>query len=147
MRRTPWRVVSSVLILGLAVASCDGPNRGSKSQPSSASGFQIQVVASPNAIRGATAGTTEQQGGCSTVQATVFDLNGKLVDGAIVTLTATLVRFPAASNPSRPESVGISGFTTNGFLTDTVCAKSERGTATITASVEDAFATTLITVF
>lgn len=147
MRRTPWRVVSLVLILGLAVASCDGPNRGSTSQPSSASGFQITVAASPNAIRGANAATSEAQGGCSTLQATVFNMNGQLVDGAIVTLSTTLGRFPASSNPTRPESVAVSGFTTNGVYTDVLCAKSERGTATVTASVEDAFATVLITIF
>jgi hypothetical protein len=127
----------------VALAGCNGPN--SSNQPSSASGFNIDVKISPNTLRGATAGTNEQQGGCGTVTATVFDLSGRLIDGATVTLTAVLGRFPPTA--ARQESVAVTGVTTRGVLTDVVCAKAERGTGSVTATVENATATVLFTVF
>ncbi|MBI2467875.1 MAG: hypothetical protein HYV62_08695 [Candidatus Rokubacteria bacterium] len=145
MRRTPWRAVSVVVGLGPVLMSCDGPNRGTQTQPSSASGFEVVVTMSPNTLRGATAGTAEAQGGCATVQAEVSDVNGNLVDGALVFLTTTLGAFPAT--PTRSESVGVAGFTVRGVYTDALCAKAERGTGILTASAEDAFATTTFTVF
>src|SRR5262249_47325694 len=100
MRRTLWRAVS-MFVVSLALLGCNGPNRSQ--QPSSASGFHIDVQISPNALRGATAATNEAQGGCGVVTATVFDENGRLVDGATVGLATTLGRFPATN--TRQESV------------------------------------------
>jgi hypothetical protein len=144
MRRMPWGLVLCVLILGAALASCDGPNRGSNTQPSAASGLILDLVASPNVVRGQTAGSGEEAGGCALVQAKVSDTNGKLVDGVAVTFTTTLCCFAG------PEEVNIVGTTTNtvrGVANVTFCGKAERGTATITAAAEDAFDTVLITVF
>jgi hypothetical protein len=145
MRKTCWSFVSLVATLGLALAACSGPARGSGTQPSSASNYFIEVTASPNTIRGATAGTDEEQGGCSTVQTKVYDTQGRLVDGALITITTTLGRFPQTA--ARPESVGVSGTTIRGVYTDVVCAKAERGTAIVTATVEDAHASVQITIF
>ncbi len=132
-----------VFVVGLALIGCNGPNRSQN--PSSPSGFNITVSISPNVLRGATAGTNETQGGCGTVTVTVFDVNGRLVDGASVFVSTTLGRFPPSS--TRQESVAISGTTTRGVFTDVLCAKAERGTGTITATTEDAVATVLFTVF
>lgn len=145
MRRTPWRAVSVVVALGLVLMSCDGPNRGTNTQPSSASGYRVVVTISPNTLRGATAGTAEAQGSCAIVQVEVFDVNGNLVDGALVGVTTTLGRFPP--NPTRSELVGVFGVTSRGVYTDVLCAKAERGTGILTAQVEDAFATTTFTIF
>ena len=41
---------------GSGLASCDGPNRGSNTQPSAASGFILDLVASPNVVPGKPAG-------------------------------------------------------------------------------------------
>ena len=144
MRRTPWGLALCVLILGAALASCDGPNRGSNTQPSAASGMILDLVASPNVVRGATAGSGEEAGGCSIVQAKVWDTNGKLVDGIAVNFTTTLCCFAG------PDEVNIVGTTVNtlrGTANVTFCGKRERGTAIITAAVEDGFDTVLITVF
>jgi hypothetical protein len=149
MRGTRWRAVSWVSVISLALLSCNGPNRGASTQPSSASGYRVVITASPNVIRGANGATTEAQGGCAGLQVTVFDTNNNLVDGVIVTIDTTLGRFPAQSSPppGRPESVGVSGVTFRGIYSDTICAKSERGTATLTATAEGATATTFITIF
>lgn len=143
MRRTPWRAISVVVILGLAVLSCDGPNRGSGTQPSAASGFRVIVTASPNVIRGATAGTAEAQGGCTQIVVTVFDTAGRLVDGAEVDVTTTLGRFVSGTG----EFVALVSITVRGSVSETLCAKSERGTAIVTAVVEGAVGTTLVTIF
>ncbi len=146
MRRTLSRVVSLVFVVGLALIACDGPNRSQ--QPSSASGFRLTVSISPNTLRGATPGSGEAQGSCGAVQVKVFDLSGKLVDGALVFVDTTLGRFPPTGPPeNRPELVGVNGFTRRGVFTDTLCAKAERGTGTLTATVEDAVATTQFTIF
>jgi hypothetical protein len=132
MRRTPWRAVSVVLVLTLALASCDGPSRGPNTQPSAASGFFITVTASPNVLR---------DGGTAVVQAKVSDTAGRLVDGATVTL--------AASGPAPAGQLGAtSGPTVRGIFTTTFQAAdpAQPGTVIITATVEDAVATTLITI-
>jgi hypothetical protein len=144
MRRMPWGLVLCVLILGAALASCDGPNRGSNTQPSAASGFILDLVASPNVVRGQTAGSGEEAGGCALVQAKVSNTNGQLVDGADVAFTTTLCCF---AGPEEVNIVGQTRSTVRGVATVTFCGKRERGTATITAAVEDAFDTVLITVF
>src|SRR5262249_873196 len=90
MRRMPCALMLCVLVLSVAVASCDGPNRGQSTQPSSASGFILQLVASPNVVRGQTAGSGQALGGCSNVQAKVSDLNGNLIDGANGAFTTSL---------------------------------------------------------
>lgn len=144
MRRMPWGLMLCVLILGAALASCDGPNRGSNTQPSAASGFIVDLVASPNVLRGQTAGSGEESGGCALVQAKVNDTQGNLVDGVLVQFTTTLCCFAGADEVN---IVGISVSTVRGNATVTFCAKKERGTATITGAVEDAFDTVLITVF
>jgi len=144
MRRTPWGLALCVLILGAALTSCDGPNRGSSTQPSAASGMILDLVASPNAIPGATPGSGEEAGGCALVQAKVWDTAGNLVDGIAVSFTTTLCCFAG------PDEVNIVGTTVNtlaGTANVTFCGKAERGTATITAAVQDAFDTVLITVF
>jgi hypothetical protein len=144
MRRMPWGLVLCVLILGAALASCDGPNRGSNTQPSSAGGFIVDLVASPNVVRGQTAGSGEEAGGCALVQAKVYDTQGQLIDGADVLFTTTLCCFAGGTEIN---VVAISLPTFRGTATVTFCGKRERGTATITAAVEDAFDTVLITVF
>ncbi len=145
MRRTWWQVVSGVVLLALVLGACNGPSRGANTQPSAASRFFIVVTASPNTLRGATPGTGEAQGGCATIQVKVSDLQGRLVDGAEVTVSTTLGRFRKTA--TRDESVAVSGFTVRGIFTDVLCAKAERGTAIVTATVEDAVATTTITIF
>ncbi|HEV8310599.1 MAG TPA: hypothetical protein VGW35_23295 [Methylomirabilota bacterium] len=143
MRRTSWRAVSLVMALGLALASCSGPNRSD--DPSSPSGFRIVLTANPNALRGATPGSGEAQGSCAIITAKVFDVNGELVDGAVVTMTTNLGRFPGAA-PGQ-EFIAVGGVTNRGILTEVLCAKSERGTAIVTAVVQDAAARVLITIF
>jgi hypothetical protein len=133
-----------VFIIGAALASCDSPNRGGGTQPSAASGFLVDLVASPNVLRGQTAGSGEEAGGCALVQAKVFDTHGNLVDGVAVAFTTTLCCF-AGSDQVNIVSEVVN--TLRGNATVTFCAKKERGTATITAAVEDAFDTVLITVF
>jgi hypothetical protein len=144
MRRMPWGLVLCVLILGAALASCDGPNRGSSTQPSAASGFILDLVASPNVVRGATVGSGVDTGGCSNVQAKVSDTNGNLVDGVDVHFTTSLCCFVVGTDNN---IVSATFSTLRGVANITYCGRTERGTATITASVEDAFATVLITVF
>lgn len=143
MRRTLWRAVPLLFVVGLVLIACDGPNRSQS--PSSASGFILEVTISPNALRGATPGTNEAQGACGAVQVTVVDVHGRFVDGASVVVTTTLGRFPPT--PARQESVGVGGFTTRGVYTDVLCAKAERGTGILTATVENAVATATFTVF
>jgi hypothetical protein len=143
MRRTLWRAVSMVFVVGLALIGCDGPNRSQN--PSSGQGFNVNVAVSPNTLRGATPGTGEAQGGCANVIVKVFDVNGRLVDGALVTLTTTLGRFPATAGGQ--EFVAVSGTTLRGVFTFPICAKAERGTGTLTATTQDAVATALFTVF
>ena len=144
MRRTPWGLALCVLILGAALTSCDGPNRGSNTQPSAASGFILDLAASPNVVRGATAGSGEEAGGCSLVQAKVSDVQGNLVDGATVSFTTSLCCF---AGPDEVNIVGTTVSTIRGTANVTFCGKAERGTANITAAVQDAFDTVLITVF
>ncbi|MGH7266120.1 MAG: hypothetical protein ACREMB_14935 [Candidatus Rokuibacteriota bacterium] len=149
MRRTVWRVVSLVPVLALAGLGCNSPNRGANTQPSAASGYRVEITASPNTLRGSNAGTPESQGGCASIRVTVFDLNNHLVDGVSVSIDTTLGRFPPVTSPppGRPESVGVSGLTFRGIYTDTLCAKSERGTATVTATAEGATDVVFITIF
>lgn len=142
MRRMPWGLVLSVLILGAALASCDGPNRGSNTQPSAVSGFLVTVTASPNTVQGATAGSGSSDGGCSQIQV-VVSKSGQLVDGTLVTVTRTLGVFKSGTQ----ELVGIQDITIRGVALFVWCAKSQRGTAIITATAEDATATVLITIF
>jgi hypothetical protein len=146
MRRMPWGLVLCALIVGAALAGCDGPNRGSGTQPSSASssGLFLQLVASPNVVRGATAGSEVEGGGCALVQAKVSNTSGELVSGVEVNFTTTLCCF---AGPTSINIVGLTRTTLRGVATVTFCGTKERGTATITAAADDAFATTLITVF
>jgi hypothetical protein len=143
MRPTPRALALLVVVLGLALLSCDGPNRGSRTQPSAASGMFLEVVASPNTLRGVTPGAEDEAGSCALVQAKVFDTNGQLVDGITVQFTTSICCF---AGPTEVNIVGITATTIRGVATVTFCAKRQRGTATITASVEDAFASTNITI-
>jgi hypothetical protein len=143
MRRTLWRAVSMVVVLGVALMGCNGPNRST--QPSSASGFFLQITISPNALEGAQAGTSEAQGACGTIVVRVTDTGGRLVDGVSVLVSTTLGRFPAVGGGQ--EAVARGGVTVRGFHTDVICAKAERGTGILTATAEDAVATTTFTVF
>jgi hypothetical protein len=119
------------LVLALALMSCDGPSRGSNTQPSAASGFLVTVTASPNVI--------PANNGNSVIQVKVFDRDGRLVDGATVTVSAS----PAIS----PQNV-VTGTTTRGIFTTVYNTQNAQpGTVIVTATVEDAVATTTITVF
>jgi hypothetical protein len=129
-------------MLGVALAGCDGPSRGSNTQPTAVSGFSLSVAASPNVVRGSTAGSGQDTGGCSQIQVFV-QKNNQLVDGAQVSGTASLGVFRVGSE----DFLNFVGTTTRGTLTRTWCAKSERGTAIITVTVEDASDNVLITIF
>jgi hypothetical protein len=131
-----------LLVLGLALISCDGPNRGTRTQPSAASGFQVIVTATPN--------TVSRNGGATTITVKVFDIQGRLVDGAFVTVT---VSNASSVTQQLNNNCQGTGFTTRGIFT-TFCTFSDDNpttsqplTAIVTATVEDAVATTLITVF
>ena len=159
--RTPmpsalWRAIPLVVVLILALAGCNGPSRGTHTNPSSASGFNIVVTASPNVLRaGTTAAGGSTTGGCAIVQVNVFNTNGQLVTGAPVTMTSTLGEFQTTSpGPtvvgfiSTTTTAGSAGTTTaQGVFTSVLCAGTVTGTAIVTASVENAFATTNITIF
>jgi hypothetical protein len=132
MRRMPRGLTPCVLVLGAALLSCDGPNRGANTQPSAASGFTVAVTASPNVVRGAGL----DPGGCSTVQV-IVQKNGALVDGALVTVTTTLGFFVSPQQD----------LTNRGVATFQWCAGITRGTSTITATAEEATATVMITIF
>jgi hypothetical protein len=134
-------MVSLVVVLGLALLSCSGPNRGTNTQPSAASGFLIVVTSSPNVIRSEDP-NREGSGGCSTVQVKVSDRTGQLVDGALVRVTTSLGRFVIGDED---DIVSFSDFTTRGLVSAAFCANEASGTAIITANVEDAFATTTVT--
>jgi len=142
MERTPWGFLLCALTLGIALAGCDGPSRGTSTQPTAVSGFSLSVAASPNVVRGATAGSGQDTGGCSQIQVFV-QKNNQLVDGALVTGSTTLGVFRVGTE----DFFNFNGTTTRGTLTRTWCAKSERGTALITVTVEDASDTVLITIF
>ena len=142
MRRTSWRIVSLVLVLSLALLSCDGPNRGD-TQPSAASGFLVTITASPNVIR-AEDPDIEDSGGCAQITIKVSDLQGRLVDGATVNVSTTLGRFVVGAQDNL---VGFVSTTVRGTVTQTLCANQARGTAIVTAVVEDAVAKTLVTIF
>jgi hypothetical protein len=142
MRRMPWGPVLCVLILGAALTSCDGPSRGSSTQPSAVSGFSVALTASPNVVRGVTAGSGQDTGGCSQIQV-VVSKNGELVDGAEVVGTASLGVFRVGTE----DFLNFTGTTTRGTLSRTWCAKSERGTSIITVNVEETTTTVLITIF
>lgn len=149
MRRMPWGLMLCTLLLGVALASCDGPNRGASTQPSSASGFNLDVVASPNVVRGATSGSTTTVGGCALVQAKLSNTKGELIDGVTVNFATTLGGFTDTVTTAAgllPSAAGVVT-TTRGTATVTFCAGDVRGTATITASAEDAFDSVLITIF
>jgi hypothetical protein len=136
-----------VLVLGAALAGCDGPNRGFNTQPSAASGLILDLVASPNTVPGARAGSTAAPlvGGCSLVQAKVSNTQGQLVDGVPVRFATTLCCF--TDSPTSAQAFSLTGTTVRGVATVTFCGTTDRGTSTITASVDDAFDTVLITVF
>jgi hypothetical protein len=142
MRRMPRGRMLCVLFLGAALLSCDGPNRGATTQPSAVSGFTVDVTASPNVVRGATAGSGLDTGGCAQIQV-VVKKNGQLVDGVDVIGTTTLGVFRVGTE----DFLNFIGITTRGTLSQTWCAKNERGTATVTVNVEDSTATVLITIF
>jgi hypothetical protein len=142
MRRMPRGLTLCVLLLGAALLSCDGPNRGPNTQPTAFSGFSVAVTASPNVVRGSTPGSGSDLGGCSQIQVVVKKGND-LVDGVDVIGTTTLGVFRVGTE----NFVNFLGITTRGVLTRTWCAQNERGTATITVNVEDATTTVLITIF
>ncbi len=95
MRRMPWGLMLCIFLLGVALASCDGPNRSGGTQPSAASGFILDLVASPNVLRGASSGSPASPniGGCALVQAKVSTVKGQLVDGTTVNFATSLCCF------------------------------------------------------
>jgi hypothetical protein len=126
----------------LALLSCDGPSRGTNTQPSSASGFLVNITASPNVLRAETG--QQGSGGCANITVKVFDRQGRLVDGALVTVTTNLGRFVVGTDDN---FVGVSSFTLRGIATFVLCPQEVRGTALVQANVEDAFASTTVTFF
>jgi hypothetical protein len=139
----PWKLMLCVLLLGVALASCDGPSRGSSTQPSAASGFILDLVASPNVVRGQVAGSEDEAGGCAIVQAKVSDTKGNLVDGAVVSFTTSLCCFAGGTSVN---VVAAAVPTVRGTANITFCGKQVRGTAIITGAVDDAFDSVLVTV-
>jgi adhesin/invasin len=136
-----WRTVPLVLIL--ALTGCNGPSRGTNTQPSAASGLNLVVTVSPNTLHA---------NGTSTaiVQAKVFDTHGNLVDGATVNLAASLGTITVGGTPAQGTAGSVattSGTTIKGVLSATFRAGTVPGTSIITATVEDATATTLVTLF
>lgn len=142
-RRGRWHfgTMGGALGLALLLAACSGPNR--QQDVSSVSGFQLFVTASPNAIPAAQG--EEAQGGTTIIMVKVYDSYGRLVDGAIVTLSATLGRFPG-TEPGE-EFVAVQVTTVNGVASRPLSAKSTKGTDIVTAVVEDAVATVNVTIF
>jgi hypothetical protein len=132
-----------VVILGLAFASCNGPSRGSRTQPSAASGFNVILTASPNVVRAANPNSDSDDGGAALVQAKVYDQNGNLVDGATVFFTTNLGVFRQGTE----DFLGLAVVTTRGLANAAFVAQDQVGTATIQAVVEDAVYTTQITIF
>jgi hypothetical protein len=104
--------------------------------------MNLALVASPNVIRGQTAGSDET-GGCSNVQAKVFDTHGQLVDNIEVRFTTSMCCFVVGTDDT---IVSATITTVLGVANITYCANKVRGTNIVTGSVEDAFATVLITI-
>ena len=127
------------LVLGLAACS---PN--SQTSVSTAAGFSVFLTASPNTIPAIPAGA--DKGGCSTLTAKVFDTGGRLVDGAVVLFNTTLGIFPKQQGEGQ-DAVARFRVTLNGIATEVICAQAVKGTATVSATVEDAHATVLVTIF
>jgi hypothetical protein len=134
--RTRFFLGCVALVLGLA--ACSPNSQTSTSTPSS---FSVFLTASPNAIPAAA--SDDQPGGCSNITAKVFNTKGQLVDGAIVLFTRSLGRFPVGNQ----EFDAVSVPTTNGIALVVLCAKDVKGTSIVTATVEDAHNTVLVTIF
>lgn len=141
MRRTLWRVVSLVFVVGLALIACSGPNRSQ--QPSSASGFNVTLETTTNSLRAIPPGSDADLGACTVATAKVFDTNGRLVDGAVVFFSTTLGTYREGTQ----DFGGVVRTTVRGIATAFFCAKKDRGTAILTATVEDAVASTTVTIF
>lgn len=142
MRTMPWRAMASVAVAWffLVAGSCGGPSRDQS--VSSASGFRIFVTADPNTVK-VQPGIAEEPGGCSIITAKVFNTKGQLVDGALVTFTKSLGTFPIGTE----EFDAVTIPTTNGLATVVLCAKRQPGTSLVTATVEDASDTVIVTFF
>lgn len=143
MRKMPWRAVASVAVAWffLVAGSCSGPSRDQSI--SSASGFQIFVTADPNTLRAIPPGSERDLGACSVVTAKVFNSNGQLVDGATVFFATTLGSFRVGTE----DFGGRTAVTVNGLASVFFCALEDRGSALITATVEDASDTVIVTIF
>jgi hypothetical protein len=126
------------IVLGL-VACGRGPTN--TTSVSSSSGFSVGLAASPNAIPASV--SPNQPGGCSNITAKVFDSFGRLVDGAAVTFTRTLGRFPVGDE----EFDAVTTLTTLGIASVVLCAKDVRGTSIVTGTVEDGHNSVLVTIF
>lgn len=142
------RIRARLLLAGLGcvalgLAACSGPNN--ETSISTSSGFSAFLTVTPNAIPALPPGSTGT-GGCATLNAKVFDTHGQLVDGARVLFNTTLGIFPKQQGEDQ-DAVARSRFTVNGIATEVICAQAVRGTAIITATVEDAHTTVLLTIF
>jgi len=137
----PWRAIATMLVIWffLIGGSCKGPSRDQS--VSSASGFQIFVTADPNTVK--VQPGADEPGGCSIITAKVFNTTGQLVDGAPVTFTKSLGIFPIGTE----EFDAVTIRTTNGLATAVLCAKQQVGTSLVTATVEDASDTVIVTFF
>ena len=143
MRPMPWRAIATMLVIWffLIGGSCKGPSR--EQSVSSASGFRIFVTADPNTIRIAVG--TATIGGCSVITAKVFNTNGQLVDGALVTFTKTLGVFTPPGTTDTFDAV--TATTVNGIANAVLCAQTQAGTSVVTGRVEDASGTAIVTFF
>ncbi len=139
--RTRFFLGCVALVLGLA--ACSPNSQTSTSTPSS---FSVFLTASPNAIPAIQPGSSSDKGGCSTLTAKVFDTQGRLVDGAVVLFNTTLGIFPKRTGENE-DAVARADITLNGIATDVICAQAVKGTATVSATVEDARTTVLVTIF
>jgi hypothetical protein len=88
-------------------------------------------------------GSIEDLGACAVVQAKVYDTQQNLIDGATVAFSRSIGTFRIGTEDFGAVAVS----TLKGLATVNFCALTERGTAIITAVVQDAVATTFVTIF
>ncbi len=130
------RIVMGVLSTVLLLSACDSVPR-SPSVPSTPSGFRVTAFADPPQVAVASGGVGT--GGCTRVTAEVLDGQSRVVDGVLVTFTASRLTLAGAGDPVTREQP-----TVKGVATVTACAGSQRGTGLVTVGVENATVTVLI---
>ncbi len=131
------RIVTWILPTLLLLTACESSVPRSPSAPSTASGLRVTAFADPPQVSVAPGGAGT--GGCTRVTAEVLDLQGRVVDGVIVSFTASRLTFAGAGDPVTRERPAV-----NGVATVTACAGSQSGTGFVTVGVENATVTVLI---